>query len=301
MKIINILKYSTLIIISIIWLFYLSELTLWYEIPGRQEIKNDSIDLDIVYYDPVNNINNVWYKVLSIVKLALEWLLVIFIVYIWAQMIWSMWADEEALSKSKRQLMYSVFALLFINMPWNLYNSFHKRDHGDLWNSIDNPTFVGWEENIFFDWFNFGHTFWDKVVWFLEVMIFAIAVIMIIYEGLKLITSRWREEKITEAKTKVTYSILAMVFVWVIETFKSFSFDFKASKVVNIFGELSDLALFFAWPVAFFFLTMAWFYYVTSAWDEEKIKKAKSIVINTILATLILLAAYTFLLDLAEL
>ena len=38
---------------------------------------------------------------------------------------------------------------------------------------------------------------------------------------------------------------------------------------------------------------------ITSNGDEERVKKAKSIIINTILATLILLAAYTFLLDLA--
>jgi hypothetical protein len=48
-------------------------------------------------------------------------------------------------------------------------------------------------------------------------------------------------------------------------------------------------------------LTIAGYYYITSNGKEERVKKAKSIVINTILATLILLASYTFLLDLATL
>jgi hypothetical protein len=61
---------------------------------------------------------------------------------------------------------------------------------------------------------------------------------------------------------------------------------------------MSNLALFFAWPIAIFFLTLAWYYYITSNGDEERVKKAKAIVINTVIATLILLASYTFLLDL---
>jgi len=70
---------------------------------------------------------------------------------------------------------------------------------------------------------------------------------------------------------------------------------------VNLFETLSNLALFFAAPVAIFFLTLAGYYYLTSNGDEDQIKKAKSIIVNTLLATLILLAAYTFLLDLATL
>jgi len=64
---------------------------------------------------------------------------------------------------------------------------------------------------------------------------------------------------------------------------------------------MASLALFFAGPVAIFFLTIAGYYYISSNGKEDRIKKAKSIVINTVLATLILLASYTFLLDLATL
>jgi hypothetical protein len=222
---------------------------------------------------------------------------------VWAQMMWTMWDDDETLSKAKRQLRYSIIALLFVNIPWSIYSAFHKTDHWKIWERMDNDSFTndGSDTNMFLDVFNFGHTFWDQVVWFLEVMILTIAIVMITYEWLKLITSRWREEQVTEAKTKVTYSILALVFVGVIEVWKQFAFSFKVSQATSIFSNLADLALFFAAPVAFFFLTLAWYYYITSAWDEEKVKKAKSIVINTILATLILLAAYTFLLDLASL
>ena len=297
---IKILKYILLSIIIITGIYYTADLFAYYDIPGTTKIIWESINIQS-WGDPVNHVKNLWFSALWTIKLALEWLLVIFIVYVWAQMIWSMWSDEEALSKAKRQLRYSIVALLFINMPGSLYNAFHKWTHETLWQGPNSTTFQGWNENLFFDWFNFGYTFWDQVVGFLEVMIFAIAVIIIIYEWLKLIGSRWREERVTEAKNKIVYSMLALVFVWIIEAWKTFAFDFKVSRITNIFWELADLALFFAAPVAFFFLTLAAYYYITSAWDEEKVKKAKSIVINTILATLILLAAYTFLIDLAAL
>jgi len=273
------------------------------QIPWSQTIKRSSIDNINVSWDIVNDINNVWFKILSVVKLIIQGILIIFIVYIWAQMIWSMWSDEEELSSAKRQIRYSLIAMLFINIPWSIYNAIHQEDHSNIWNKINNSWFLesGSQSNMFFDVFNFWYTFWDQIVGFLEVLILAIAIIVIIYQWLRVIASRWREETVTETKSKIVYSILALVFVWIIEAWKSFAFSFDTREAVNIFSNLADLALFFAAPVAFFFLTIAAYYYITSAWEEERIKKAKSIVINTLLATLILLASYTFLLDLANL
>ncbi len=286
----------------LIWFFYTSDIFSSYVIPWLSEIQGNSIQINATW-DLVENINNLWFSILWVIKLILQWLLVIFIVYTWARMTWSMGADDEELSKSKRQIWYSVIAILFINMPWTLYSSFKQTDVSNVWSRVTNSDFLNkWEDsNMFFDVFTFGHTFWDQVIWFLSVMIFAIAVVIIIYQWLKIIISWAKEEVITEAKNKVIYSVLALVFVWIIEAFKNFAFSFKVWEVTNIFSELADLALFFAIPIAFFFLTIAAYYYITSAWDEERVKKAKSIVINTVLATLILLAAYTFLLDLANL
>jgi len=48
-------------------------------------------------------------------------------------------------------------------------------------------------------------------------------------------------------------------------------------------------------------LTLAGYYYITSNGDEDKVKKAKSIIINVLIAIVLLLASYTFLLDLKTL
>jgi hypothetical protein len=60
------------------------------------------------------------------------------------------------------------------------------------------------------------------------------------------------------------------------------------------------LALYFAAPVVIFFLVIGAYYYITSAGDEERTKKGKAIFVNTLIASLILLGAYSFLSDLAD-
>lgn len=124
---------------------------------------------------------------------------------------------------------------------------------------------------------------------------------MIVYEGIKIMTARGRDEIVTEAKTKIIYSLLALVFLGFIEAWKNLAFGGSITDGVNIVGTLAQLALFFAAPTAIFFLTLAGYYYITSQGDEEKVKKAKNIIVSIVIATVLLLASYTFLLDLATL
>jgi len=294
------IKKLFLLLLAVIWIFYINSLFAWYDIIGWDYIKPVSNNI-YSHSDVVAAINYNWFKLLAIVKLILQWLMLIFIVYTWWQMIWSMWDNEEELNKAKKHLWYVVVAVLFLNVPWTLYNSFHKREHWLLWDrlTLEEYSNSSWEGNMFFDFFSFWYTYWDNIIWFLEVIVMAIAILVIIYESIKLIYSRWREERVKEAKNKVIYAVLALVFITIIEFWKRFAFDLKISQAQDIFSNLANFALFFAAPTAFFFLTIAAYYYITSSWEEEKVKKAKSIIINTVLATLILLASYTFLLDLA--
>lgn len=256
-------------------------------------------------WDVIDDVNNVWFSLLTRLKIILEWLMVIFLVFVWIQMIISMWSDEEKLSSSKRQLRFVLIALVFINIPWTLYDSFKKDSPGVIditaWTSISWYTDSTLDWNMFLNPDIFGYTLNTQIIWFIKVIIFGLAVFYIVMEAIVIMTARWREEKVTEAKNKIFYWILALIFVWVIELWLKFVYGWDLDDAKNIFYSLSDLALFFAWPTAIFFLSLASYYYITSSWDEEKIKKAKTIVVNTVLATLILLAAYTFLLDLATL
>lgn len=240
-------------------------------------------------------------NIFKTLKIAIGWLLVIYIVYAWVMMIISMWDDEKQLSSAKRSIWYAIVGLLFINIPWTLYRSFSDKETYDdiTWDYWDIITI--YNRNIFMN----SDYFWStlgSIITFLEIAVVALAVFVFIYNWIKIMMSWGQDKNMSEAKNKILWSLAGLIFIWIMEVWRNivFIWDFKWAWQ-DMFSKLANLALFFAWPVAIFFISLAWYYYITSWWEEEKIKKAKNIIINTALATLILLWMYTFLLDLKTL
>ena len=123
---------------------------------------------------------------------------------------------------------------------------------------------------------------------------------MFILAAFRLIGSGGNEDRVKEAKQKFLYGALALVFMAVIQAWVVVAYSGDIPKGQGIFAQLSNMALFFAGPTAIFFLILGAYYYITSAGDEDKAKKGKSIVVNTFIAVIILLASYAFLRDLAD-
>lgn len=299
----KIIKYIFLAIISITSLFIVTN-TYAANIEWLWEINIDnSIEINWTNNVISESVNNVVLNILSKIKYIFSWILIIFIVYAWSQMIISMWTDDEALSKSKRSLWYAWIWLFFINMPWAIYNAVKWDKTNTNWwiwsswsNDINSST-----TNLFVNTDVFYNTLNNTVIKFLEIIIVWIAITIIIIAWLKIITSRGREEQVTESKNKIIWSIIWLIFVWFIEAWQKFAYKWEISAWKDIFETIANLALFLAWPIAIFFLTLAGYYYITSSWDEERAKKWKNIIINTVLATAILLVSYVFLYDLMTL
>lgn len=289
-----------LILISIFSIFIINN-TYASSIEWLNDVKNEkSISINWTSTDISDTINNVWLNILSKIKYVFSGILLIYLVYSGAQMIMSMWTDDDSLSSAKKSLRYSAIGLFFINMPWTIYNAV-KWDKTTvnwwIWNSWSNEIWSS-TTNLFINTDVFSITLNNTVIKFLEIILVWLSITIIIIAWLKIITSRWREEKITEAKNKIIWSIIWLIFIWFIEAWQKFAYAWKIADWTDIFKTLANLALFLAWPIAIFFLTLAWYYYITSAWDEERAKKWKSIVLNTVLATAILLVSYVFLYDL---
>ena len=254
-------------------------------------------------WSAVESVIGIWKKWLRTFKIIIQWLLVIYAVYTGIQMVMSRGSNEEDLSAAKRQLYYIIIAIIFINIPWTLFEAFNQQwsDHIVTWKT----TLSGWtsgsmDGNIFVNPLTFWHTLNDKIIGFVKVLIFMIALYEWVYGWIRILTARWREDKVTEAKHKLFYSFLGMVFIGVIESWKQLAFKWKIEDWTEIFSQLSNMALFFAGPTAIVFLMLWWYYYITANGEEEKINKGKAIVINTLIATVILLGSYTLLLDLKE-
>lgn len=295
----KIIQKIILILISIFSIFIINDT--YAAIEWLDWIKNEkSISINWTNTDISDTINNVWLNILSKIKFVFSWILLIYLVYAGAQMIMSMWTDDDSLSSAKKSLRYSTIGLFFINMPWTIYNAV-KWDKTSvnwwIWNSWSNEIWSS-TTNLFINTDVFSITLNNTVIKFLEIALVWISIMIIIIAWLRIITSRWREEKITEAKNKIIWSIVWLIFIGFIEAWQKFAYAWKIEDWTDIFKTLANLALFLAWPIAIFFLTLAWYYYITSAWDEERAKKWKNIIINTVLATAILLVSYVFLYDL---
>ncbi|MDQ1344087.1 MAG: hypothetical protein QG650_807 [Patescibacteria group bacterium] len=246
--------------------------------------------------------NNAGLSVIKSFKIVISALAVVFLVYAGIMMIVAGGA-EESLTKHKRQIMYALIAFLFINIPGQLYSLFGPKSAVDISTSNTNPSFMAVQKtgsNIFVNFANWDGTIEGGVLMFVRVAVVGLAIFLFVLAGLKLVASGGKEEAIKEAKTRILYGVLGLIFLGVIEAWVRVAYSGDIPRGQGIFAQLSNLALFFAGPTAIFFLILGAYYYITSAGDEERAKKGKSIVINTFIATIILLASYTFLKDLAD-
>lgn len=293
-----------ILIISIFWINDISASNIQWLTNIDNETQKSSINISWTDANSIwKTIETVWFRVLTIVKYIFSWVLLIFLVYAWAKMIMSMWTDDDSLSKAKKTIWYSMIWLIFINIPWTIATAIQWSRVSVawwIWSSWSNEL-TSTSRNLFMNTEVFTVLLNDYIIRFIQITLVAVAIMVIILAWIKIMTSRWREEKITEAKNKIIWSVVWLIFIWFIEAWLTFAYWWSIQNWKDIFKTIANLLLFLAPPIAIFFLTLAWYYYITSNWDEEKMKKWKNIVINTMLWTVILLISYIFLNDLIKL
>ncbi len=254
-----------------------------------------------------DSVISIAFNIFSIFKIIISAIIILFLVYAGANMILSMWSDEEKLTSSKNQIWYAAIGLLFINIPGTLYDAFNswstELNERNIWADQWSNEVPSW--NLFINTWIFENVFFNEVIRFMQITIFGLAIFVIILAGYKIILARGKEEDMSDARTKIFYSVIALIFVWFIEAIKRVAFYLNPddpSKWVSgaqLFSSLANLALFFAVPVILVFLFIAAFYFITANGDDDRIKKAKSIVFNTFIATILLMALYAFLADIS--
>lgn len=265
------------------------------------KITDQSIAIWASWWDTLQKATEWWLNILHSIKIILSWIIIIYLIYLGFQMVMALWADDK-MKSSKVQIYYTILAFLFINIPGQIYWVFTWKTN----NHITDRWWVGfadvnrdWTGNIFVNFLNWNYTVETGVLSFIKVMIVGIVILMFVLGWLWLITSGWNDEKRKKARARFVNWILWLVFIGIIQTWVQVVYNWDIWWWQNLFAQLSNLAIFFAWPVAIFFLIMWWFYYITSSGDEAKAKKWTMIIKNTFVAVIILLACYSFLKDIS--
>ncbi len=241
-------------------------------------------------------------SVIGTTRTVLSALALIYLVYVGIMMVVAS-GGEDTLTKQKRQLTYGLVAFLFLNIPGTIFSIFGNKDGGDVTQHATAAGYVNVQKtgtNLFMDFDNWGGSVEGGVLMFVKIALVGAAIFLFTLAGIKVIASGGKEESLKEAKNQILYGVLALIFMGVIQAWVTVVYRGDISGGQNIFAQLSNMALFFAGPVAIFFLIMGAYYYITSAGDDERAKKGKNIVVNTFIATIILLASYAFLKDLAD-
>ena len=238
--------------------------------------------------DVKGDIRDIASKWLSLARIIIAGIALVYMVWIGVDMVVNN-SNEENIKKGKKQILYTLLGFFFLNTGITLVNIFTCTSAGAA--GCTNPLFDSTQAD----------TFMTSLMRFLEVLVFGIAIIILTYAAFELIVSWGNEEKKKKAKHRFVYGVIGLIVLLFIEFWWGVVGSFDISGAQTILSRILNIALFFAGPVAIFFLMLGAYYYITSAGDEEKTKRGKAIIMNTFIATIILLAAYTFLQDLITL
>jgi hypothetical protein len=205
--------------------------------------------------------------------------------------------DEDSLGKVKKGFIYTLISFVIISMSQDLAKIF----------DMSQGTVLGSPQEIL----NRVKLF-DKQVeifmTFIKYVIGTYAVIMAIRAGISFMTSGGDEESTKKSRSGLIYSISGLLLIYVGDIFINkvfYNVDKQVYSGVNgvhpminvktgieqIVGIINFM-MYFIGPAAFVMLIVAAIMYLSSGGEEETMKKAKNILIATIIGVVIIYGAF---------
>ncbi len=266
------------------------------ELPGKQAIEDSSIAIDVDSGNSVTSVKNFWYKILGLLRMGISGIALIYIVMIGVYMIIGS-DSEEKVKKQRQQITYVLIWFLFLNVPNLVYTIFTPDTNATL---VWGPNFTatnGW--SLFWNTSGFEWIIGNLIA-FLRVFVFWVAVTMFSWWLFNLIVSAGDDEKRKKATNRIVYGTIGLIFMGFVSLWWELIALGDFNKAIpNVTGTLFNLVMYFAAPIAIFMIIWWGYYFITSAGDEERMKKGKSILINTGIALIILLSALSFISELS--
>jgi len=216
--------------------------------------------------------------------------------------------NEESVSKATKGLLYSIAAFAVISLSGEIGQllGFFKEDA--TFGGQSNGGIIGSPGQIL----ERVHLF-DKqveiVIVFIKYLIGSVAVAMVVINGVKLVAGGGEEENIKKARNGIIYAmagLLTMYFANIVVNNVFYKLDEKdiysglegVTPEIDIKSGMSELVgvtnfiVSFMGPILFLLLLVGGAMYITSGGDEEKMNKAKRLIISAMIGVIVVYGAF---------
>ena len=233
----------------------------------------------------------------SIIKIALDlknlffWIAGVYFLIIVLKLIFS-WKTEEEVSNFKKGLIWISVWIIITQISYYFVSVL-----------FDKSINTGLAEN-------FIDIILKPLINLLQALTSFIFLAVMIYAFFRIVSANWDEEKAKSWKMSVLYAMVWFMIVKLsnalIDTIYWETYCFShvcknRDQVTDLewFAEMLvkiiDWANWFVWIIVILLTIYAWFLVLTSVWDEEKLKKAKNIIIYIAVWLTVLIANYLIL------
>jgi hypothetical protein len=222
--------------------------------------------------------------------------------------------NEESVQKGKKMLIYSVLALLvMLSIEWFVLDVFYGGRGQVSASDTDNGSGINnMKESIF----NFNIQMRGVLEFFKTLLIF-VAMLYIIKAGVQMVLSWGESERLESAKSMffpIIWGVLIIMFNEVIVDTVLYNIDADYSNnqvifspdeqeannfVIELVGFLNYIMMFVALILLVFIIYGA-FMLIFSLGEEERVGKAKTILLNAFIGVIILLLSYALMLSLVD-
>ena len=237
--------------------------------------------------DGAAEITSVIYFVIDFVKYILASIAVLMLVINGVRLV--IGGEEEEMNKQKLAIMYAIGGLIVVILADVMVKKVFFGEYGEAFETVTDAKLFAEE----------GAAQIKGIYTFIEIFVASIAVLSIIYSGIRMLVSGGEEEVINKHKTHIFYAIGGLVLIGLAEfAVKEVIFPKQGAQIPkteqaailikNITNLLSGLIA----MVAVLMYIYGGYLYVVAGVEEENMNNAKKVLINATIGILIAGGAY---------
>ncbi len=229
---------------------------------------------------------------------------VLFIIFMGVRYVTS-GGDEEAIKKSTKGLLLSLLALAMISMSQEVAEIVGFYDSNAAFNTLSDGGIIS-KDNLI-ERVTLFDTRVEIIMVFIKYFVAGLAVLMLIINGVKLVVGGGEEENIKKARNGVAYSLGGLLLLYFGNTFVTkvfYSVDKDTLPTTGVEPQIdlgrglqeivgiTNFIVSFVGPLLMLLILIGGVMYLTSAGEEEKMNKAKRLVVAAIIGVIVIYGAF---------